>query len=208
MTDDRVFSYLREMNPVADPDSLDSPAALASSEFDTALTVGQPRMRERPGPQRRRGWLMAAAAAVVTLILGFAGWSVVNSAEDVAEPTWPMVTFDGQSCAYEGPSEFELGAERLFLVTNASDVRMEVQTWRTTDGTTIDDVDPNAIGLSPKLGPVIRSEVQPGEQKLVRALPSPPVPDEAGPWLIACFSPWGVEPAFEHPAAVVNITDD
>jgi hypothetical protein len=88
MNDDRVFQLLAEINPVPDPDGLDSPIALADTEeMRGAMATIERTEREQThaarseGTSRKRGLAIASAAAAVVLIVGAGLWAFTGSSD-------------------------------------------------------------------------------------------------------------------------------
>lgn len=95
MNDDRVFQLLAEINPVPDPDGLDSPIALTDTEemrgaMATIKETKHEQTHAAPseGTSRKRGLVVAAAAAALVLIVGVGAWvlAATNEGELAASP--------------------------------------------------------------------------------------------------------------------------
>ncbi len=73
-----------------------------------------------PGPSRRRGLLVGAAALVAVLIVGTVTWIAVldDGGNDVAGSGSRVIqlTFDGEQCTYEGPSVLSAGQGQVEVV--------------------------------------------------------------------------------------------
>lgn len=85
----------------------------------------------------------AAVLAIATagIIFALAGGS---SEPDVANIS-PKVTFTGDTCAYEGPTEFALGDRVPFTFLNASTDLGTFELWKIPDGTTAADISERGI---------------------------------------------------------------
>lgn len=90
MNNEQVYQLLTEMNPVPDPDALDSPVALAELEqrspsmaTEERIETGSPRSQPRNGGRWPRA-LLAAAAAVVALIVAVGAAAVLRPDREVA----------------------------------------------------------------------------------------------------------------------------
>ena len=85
----------------------------------------------------------AAVLAIVTagILFAFVGGS---SDPDVASLS-PKVTFTGDACAYEGPTEFALGDRVAFTFVNASTDVGKFELWKVPNGTTAADISERGI---------------------------------------------------------------
>jgi hypothetical protein len=88
MNDERVFHLLKEINPVADPDGLDSPVALGDFETQGGAMAtiertefDQTDAAPSQGTSGRKGVMIAVAAAAAVLIVGIGAWALIQSDE-------------------------------------------------------------------------------------------------------------------------------
>ena len=214
-----TLERLERANPVPDADRLlSAPGAMDDFVLAVKERSGIVRTTEDRPPievpidtkskPTRKDWrrrlvpVLAAAAAVIAAILVVVALS--STEPDVAaSDSAATITFDGTACTYTGPSQFTMGVEREFFGVNDSDSRVVMDVFRTQDGNTVDDfVDGTQNPFYNEAGFSFGEEVPVHGEISWRAIPSAPVPDQAGTWLIACFAPPGgfVEGGFEDQA--------
>ena len=139
--DDRVLELLGAANPVSDPDRFAIDAATrtrletieqwSGDMQDTKLPTLQP-----SAPRSRRGWLVAAAAAVVVLVVGFGSWAVFGGPTDdepviapgPVEEAIPLIGADGDTAAQEAFAS----VQAAFAAHNSGDLDTWYQ-WREGD---------------------------------------------------------------------------
>lgn len=222
--EDVLLNLLAEANPAPDPNAyaidpqtrarLEAIEQWSTKMQDTELRSVEP----MAAPRRTRGWLVAIGTAVLVLLAGFASFALLMDNSEVAA-TEPTVTFTGAECNYEGPADFDLGAERQFTYVNESDTAGNVAIFRVPDGTTLEDVDPDDIGSVFEGAPGPRSflnfgadRVEPGGEERFVASPTGSVADEPGEWLVLCFvlerDGTQTTPAGDRLGAIVHVIDN
>lgn len=219
--EDRVLSLLAGANPVPDPSSYavdpDTVARLEAIEQpsmtmqESELGVIEPTAPRKP----RRDWLLAAAAAILVLIVGLGGWALLRDGSDVVDSGEPTVTFDGATCSYEGPTEFELGAERVFTYINNSDTTSRLAVGPMPEGATLEDIG-SVEFTAPGADLVFTTTgADPGEERSLDAYPStaidPAASDRSGEWVVVCqvadFNATAATQGGDYGAAVVQVTE-
>ena len=112
---------------------------------------------EIPEPRRprvRRGLLIGAATAALIIIVGVALAFVTGDGTEVAgsDSRLLQLTFDGEQCTYEGPSELSAGEiEIVFHNESSEDIAFEfvrLDEGRTTQDM-IDDLEPDGAFRPP-----------------------------------------------------------
>ena len=124
---DRVFALFMQANPVPDPSLLPltrDEAALPNFEgsmiMDTRETT-----QARPTDERVRGWkpvaVVAAAFIVVLLVVGGGILLMGGEGEPVAAAdAQPVVTCDGETCTWDGPTALTPGVLRIEAVNDST----------------------------------------------------------------------------------------
>lgn len=123
---DRVFALFKEANPVPDPSLLPTTrdeAALPTFEgsmiMDTRETT-----QARPTEERVRGWkpvvAVAAAFLVIVVVVGGAILLMGGEGEPVAAAeAQPVVTCDGETCTWDGPTALTPGDLQIEFVNDS-----------------------------------------------------------------------------------------
>lgn len=147
---DNLLKRLEQVNPVPDPSQLYEDLEMSRQHY---LAYQQRRNKtmtgsnidqlttERQGPRVRRGLLIGATAAALVLIVGLAYAFVIPGGGDVVsgESRVLKLTFDGEQCLYEGPSELSPGEVEIGF-ENLSAERVWFDFVRLDDDKTIQDV--------------------------------------------------------------------
>jgi hypothetical protein len=85
-------------------------------------------------PQRKASMMRPLSVLAFLFILAIAGCS----SESASEPT---AVYDGTTCNYDGPSEFDLDERVRFTYTNESDhIDVGFSVWAVPEGTTADEI--------------------------------------------------------------------
>jgi hypothetical protein len=136
---ERVYSLYVQANPVPDPGLL----PLTQDEAELLLIEGSRDMdtqekvevRRAPRLPRRRVAVVAFVAVLVVVgaVFGIVAF-VSDGGEDAvaAADARPLITFDGESCTYNGPSVIEQGSVD-FTFVNTSNERAVLVGWRFID---------------------------------------------------------------------------
>lgn len=155
---ERVFALYVQVNPVPEPDLL----PLTRDEAELLITEGSTVMdtretiKARP-PQRTRRWRpVAVAAAAFVIVLGVVGGVLLLAGgEDelvAAADANPLLTFDGESLTYDGPTEITPGSVEFTVVNNATrDVTLGV--WRMSGVALPRELDRTPVGTDRALTP-------------------------------------------------------
>lgn len=208
--EDQVLALMADANPVSDPSTFvidpETRARLETIEhWSETMEEGKLRSIEPAPKKNRRNWLVGAGAAVVlVLIVGLGSWAVIGG--DVAGSNEPTVTFDGATCTYAGPTEFDVGSVNTFVLQNNTDAKTGMLVAQIEDGLTMDDV--NRIGFEDLAlpGKTYTRDAEPGGEAVAN-----PVFDEPSPWLVMCFvrvpDATDSAPAGDHPSAVFQVVE-
>ena len=123
----RIEERFRMVNPVPDPADPPMSARTAATtllELDKRKETMQNTTPTQPTRnEKRRPWLIAAAAAIV-IIAGVVAFAfVANDGTDVADSDSRVLqlTFDGEQCIYEGPSVLSEGEVEVVFHNESSE---------------------------------------------------------------------------------------
>lgn len=136
---ERVFALYVQVNPVPEPDLLpptrdeaELPIIEGSPDMDQSPTDIKDRVRVRPSEPARR-WNPAAvlvgAFAVVLAIVGAVFLLRGESGPVAATDARPVITCDGESCTYDGPTSILEGEVEITFV-NEGPRFMLVGVWK------------------------------------------------------------------------------
>jgi hypothetical protein len=130
---ERIYALYVQANPVPDPDLLPlnpDEAVLLTIEGSPDMITQEPtETHPAPRPPRRRN--LAAAVAVVAVIAVALVATVLVTGDDgpvAAADANPIITFDGTSCTYDGPTLIEEG-EITFRFNNSSTETLLFYGW-------------------------------------------------------------------------------
>lgn len=170
--EDQVLGLLADANPVSDPNAFVvetqiGPRLETIEQWSGTMTENELRSIEPPTTGKsRRGWLVAAVAAVAVLIVGIGAAVAFNNQDTVpvvapttttAAPTTtattsaaassdPVARYDGKDCTYEGPTEFDSGSTVTFTFVNETDIAdVGFAVWYVPDGTTAAEIEEKGI---------------------------------------------------------------
>ena len=124
MRDEEIFGLLVETNPVADPDGLDSPLALADFGRRSGTDM-QTQERTRPLPTMKRRTTEVAAAAFLVVIAAGVGLFLASRADDsgaevAAEGN--LAQLPGTSWAWtDDPADLDCCFDQLTVVSFVED---------------------------------------------------------------------------------------
>ena len=169
---DNLLERLEQVNPVPDPSRL-------YEDTDTSLQFyvdGQQRSVKKmtdtkidqvtpePKEPRSRGLGLAAVAAALVIVVGLVTVALVIGEPDVAggDPRVFHLTFDGEQCTLEGPSELSAGegeGEVEIVSHNETSEMIWLQFVRLFDGKTekdlIDHIEAENFGAPSWMTPII-----------------------------------------------------
>lgn len=154
---ERVFALYVQVNPVPDPDLLTTIEA-ELLEGSTAMETTE-RIESRP-PERARRWKPAtvvAVAFIVVLALGVVGSVLLFTGDGESEPVAaadarPVVTFDGESCTYDGPTRIIEGWVEFTLVNSAGRA-VTLSSWGMSAAALADELERTPVGTDRELLP-------------------------------------------------------
>ena len=132
VTEERLNTLLAHANPVADVSKIDlievgAASYLATLEARSGEMSTKKIDVETPEPQRprvRRGLLIGAATVALVVIVGVALAFVTGDGTEVvgSDSRLLQLTFDGEQCTYEGPSELSAGEVEIVYHNESSEV--------------------------------------------------------------------------------------
>ncbi|MDJ0792390.1 MAG: hypothetical protein QNJ71_10880 [Acidimicrobiia bacterium] len=134
---DRVYALFMQANPVPDANLLPmtrDEAALPLMEGSTIMDA-QETIQVQPTEEQTRGWRpVAVAAAAFVAVLVIVGGSLMLLLGGEGEPVAagdasPVVTCDGETCTYAGPTTITPGVLRIEFVNNG-DRTITAALWR------------------------------------------------------------------------------
>ena len=156
MTIDQVHEIVRGANPVPDLDVLEpiEMPFLADSATSGAVSAEQTdvEMPEPESPRLRRGLLLGVATAGLVVIVGLALAFATADTTDIfgSDSRLLQLTFDGEQCSYEGPSELSVGEVEIVYHNESSDKAwfdfVRLDEGRTIQEVTADLEDPSGVG--------------------------------------------------------------
>jgi hypothetical protein len=133
---DNALEAIRHANPVPDPVDL-ADAMLRSDVFltttkETSMSIDTDQPTHEMPPHRpsgRRRKLLALVGAFAMAVVVVVGSGVLLASGDGDDPSpaapasvlGPTAVYDGETCVYDGPSEFNVGSTVTFTVTNESE---------------------------------------------------------------------------------------
>ena len=129
--EDRVFTLLIESNPIPQVDDLDV-GEIGGARYLATLEQRSGEMStkkidvETPEPRRprvRRGLLIGAVTVALVVIVGVALAFVTGDDTEVvgSDSRLLQLTFDGEQCTYEGPSELSAGEIEIVYHNESSE---------------------------------------------------------------------------------------
>jgi hypothetical protein len=132
VTEERLNTLLAHANPVADVSKIDlievgAASYLATLEARSGEMSTKKIDVETPEPRRprvRRGLLIGAVTVALIIIVGVALAFVTGDGTEVvgSDSRLLQLTFDGEQCTYEGPSELSAGEVEIVYHNESSEV--------------------------------------------------------------------------------------
>lgn len=168
---ERVFALYVQVNPVPEPDLLPSTrdeAQLPIIEGSTIMDTRE-RIEVRP-PERVRRWKPAVVvAAAFVVVLGIVGSVLLLTGDGDGGPVAaadarPMVTCDGESCTYDGPTRITAGTVEFTLVNNGPR-EISLGVWTMNGAALAEELDRTPVGTDMALVP--EDPVPQGDLKFV-----------------------------------------
>ena len=113
------------------------------------------------------------------------------------------VTFDGDSCSYTGPGEFDLDTELTIDLTNEAGTSLAFGVWKVPEGTTIEDIETQGL-------PVVASPESENERGIlrpgsVRDRTLTVILNETGTLAFNCFQFDSPPSPSDYPAVIVEV---
>ena len=139
---ERVFALYVQVNPVPEPNLLPPTRDVAQLPIIEGSTIMDTRERiEVRPPERVRRWKPAVVvAAAFVLVLGIVGGVLLLSGDEDGGPVaaadaHPMVTCDGESCTYDGPTRItRVGHIRHKETDRIAALATELRNWLQSGG--------------------------------------------------------------------------
>lgn len=156
---ERVFALYVQVNPVAEPDLLPltrDEAELPTIEGSTFMDTKE-RIEVRP-PERVRRWKPAVVvAAAFVVVLGIVGGVLLLAGDGEPGPVAaadarPLVTCDGESCSYDGPTLITAGTVEFTLVNNGPR-EITLGVWTMSGSALAAELERTPVGTDMALGP-------------------------------------------------------
>jgi hypothetical protein len=143
---DDLLSSLTADGPTPTVSSVDQP----TNEPTAEVIMLSPDRNQLHRP--RRGALLVAASVAAFALIG--GLLFIANRDDVqpsdeptptlpvqADPITPTSTFDGDTCTYSGPDEFDVGSEVTFtLIDDSGTNSVGFSVWQVPEGTTAQEI--------------------------------------------------------------------
>lgn len=148
---ERIYALYVQANPVPDPDLLPlagDEAVLLSIEGSEAMETQQPTKEQPAARNTSRNVLVAVGAFAVVIVIGLVAALLINSGNSepvAAADAAPVVTFDGATCSYDGPTQIEEGTVQI-TNNNSADTPYALYGWLLSGDALADELERTPVG--------------------------------------------------------------